>query len=113
MSVPKRLLAALDARDGHRCAMCGTDNDTLVPHHRANRGMGGRRSLDRLSNLVWLCSEENWLVESDPEMAVIARTKRIKISSHDEPSEKWMFHAVHGRVLLDDFGGVHTQEVVF
>jgi hypothetical protein len=41
------------------------------------------------------------------------RTKRIKISSHDEPSHVWLFHAVHGRVLLDDDGGVHTQEVVF
>ena len=113
MSVPKRLLAGLVARDGHRCAMCGADDDTLVPHHRANRGMGGRRSLDRLSNLVWLCAVENGLVESDPEMAAIARAKGIKISSHDEPSHVPIVHAVHGRVLLDDDGRTHGQEVVF
>jgi len=113
MTVAKRLLNGITKRDGHRCAICGDDNETLVPHHRAGRGMGGRRSLDRLSNLVWTCSLENGLMESDPEFAVIMRTKRIKISSHDEPSHVWLFHAVHGRVLLDDDGGVHTQEVVF
>lgn len=113
MSVPKRLLAGLDDRDGHRCAMCGAESDTLVPHHRANRGMGGRKSLNRLSALIWLCSLENGLVESDPEMAVIARAMGIKISSHDEPSHVPIHHAVHGLVLLDDDGAVHGQEVVF
>lgn len=113
MTVPKKLLAGLDARDGHRCAMCGTESDTLVPHHRANRGMGGRKSLDRLSNLVWLCSGENGLVESDPEMAAIARAKGIKISSHDEPSFVPIHHAVHGRVLLDDYGQTHGGAVPF
>jgi len=113
VSIPKRLLTALDARDGHRCAMCGGGGDDLVPHHRANRGMGGRRSLDRLSNLVWLHSGENGLVESDPEMAALARAKGIKISSHDEPSHVPIVHAVHGRVLLDDDGRTHGQEVVF
>jgi hypothetical protein len=93
--------------------MCGAESDTLVPHHRANRGMGGRRSMNRLSNLVWLCSGENGLVESDPEMAVLARAKGIKISSHDEPSFAPIVHAVHGKVLLDDQGAVHGQEVVF
>ena len=113
MSVPKRLLAALTERDGHRCAWCGTDDETLVPHHRANRGMGGRKSLDRLSNLIWLCSQENGSLESEPEMAVFARMKGIKISSHDEPSHVPIVHSVHGRVLLDDWGGVHGQEVPF
>ena len=113
MTVSKKLLAGITARDGHRCALCGDDNDTLVPHHRAGRGMGGRRSLDRLSNLVWLCSLENGAVESDPELAVFARLKGIKISSHDEPSHAPIIHAVHGRVLLDDYGNTHGQEVPF
>jgi hypothetical protein len=113
MSVPKRLLTGITKRDGHRCAMCGDDNETLVPHHRANRGMGGRRSLDRLSNLLWLCSLENGAIESEPELAAIARSKGIKISGHDEPSHVPIHHAVHGRVLLDDDGGTHGQEVPF
>jgi len=96
-----------------RCALCGDENLTLVPHHRANRGMGGRKSMDRLSNVVWLCALENGALESEPELAVIARTKGIKISSHEEPSHAPIFHAVHGRVLLDDDGGVHGQTVPF
>ena len=109
---PKQV-KAIRERDDNRCAMCGEEGDDLVPHHRANRGMGGRRSLNRLSNGVLLHSLENGLVESDPEMAVLARTKGIKISGHDEPSHIPIRHAVHGRVLLDDDGGIHGQEVPF
>lgn len=112
-AVPKSLLKQLDARDGHACALCGLDDGTLVPHHRANRGMGGRRSLDRLSNLVWLCSLDNGLVEDDADHARLARTRGLKISSHDEPSHAPIVHAVHGRCLLADDGAVHTGEVVF
>ena len=102
MSVPKRLLTLLDARDGHVCAMCGLEDDTLVPHHRANRGMGGRRSLDRMSNLVWLCSSDNGLVESDADAAKEARDRGIKISSHAEPAHVLIRHAVLGVGYLLD-----------
>jgi len=116
MTVSKRLLTALDTRDGHRCAwhpanIC--DPETLVPHHRANRGMGGRKTLDRLSNLVWLCSEINGLIEDIEAFAETARLYGIKISSHAEPSHETLFHAVHGRCLLDDDGGVHHGIEVF
>lgn len=58
-TVTAALRRAMDARDGHRCAWpdywhAGCAAETLVPHHRVNRGMGGRPSLNRLSNLVWL-----------------------------------------------------------
>lgn len=106
---PKPLLKALDARDGHRCAWhfegwC--DTETLAPQHRANRGMGGRKSLHRLSNLVWLCSEMNGLIESHAGVARKALERGIKISSHAEPSMVRVRHAVHGWVLLDDNGGI-------
>jgi len=116
MSVKPALLRALELRDGRRCAwhFAGACNpDTLVPHHRANRGMGGSKSKDRISNLVWLCSSMNGLVESDPDYAEAARKRGIKISSHDDPSHVLIQHAVHGRVLLDDFGGVTREEVPF
>lgn len=113
MSIPKALLRQLDIRDGHYCALCGLDDDTLVPHHRANRGMGGRRSLDRLSNLVWLCSLDNGMLESASDYAEMARDRGVKISSHDEPSHVPIFHAVHGRCLLADDGTVHTGLEVF
>ena len=109
VTTPKALLKALDLRDGHRCAwhwegVC--DPETLSPHHRANRGHGGRKSLHRLSNLVWLCSSMNGLIESDADAAQAARGRGIKISSFTEPSSMPILHAVHGSVLLGDDGSV-------
>ena len=109
MSTPKALLQALDARDGRACAwhwVGACDPETLSPHHRANRGHGGRPSLNRLSNLVWLCSEMNGLVESSADAAQAARDRGIKISSFAEPSRERIRHAVHGRVFLNDDGTV-------
>lgn len=85
MSVSKALLTALTARDGHVCAYCGIDDDTLVPHHRANRGHGGRKSLDRIANLCFLCSRCNGDAESDADVAASMRDLGIKISSHATP----------------------------
>ena len=109
MTTPKPLLRALDARDGHRCAwhwegQC--DPETFSPHHRANRGAGGRKSLNRLSNLVWLCSEVNGRIESDADAAEAARKRGVKISSFAEPSSVPIYHSVHGHVLLSDDGSV-------
>lgn len=111
-TVAKRLLRALDARDGHVCAWHGPtcDPDTLVPHHRSNRGMGGDRSKNRLSNLVWLCADTNGLIESDAEWAERARNLGIKLSLHDRPEAALIDHATHGPCWLDDMGGVLTQK---
>lgn len=47
--------------------------------------MGGSKSKHRLSNVVWLDSLTNGLIESDPAMAAEARSRGIKISQHDDP----------------------------
>lgn len=112
MSTPKALLKALEARDGHVSAWTGDDCPELVPQHRQG-GMGGRRGKHRLSNLVWLESAINGLIESDPEWQAEAVRSGIKVSGFDEPSHVPIVHAVHGTVLLSDDGGVHGQEVVF
>lgn len=116
MSVPKRLLTALDARDGRVCAWHGEssecDPETLVPQHRQG-GMGGRKGKHRLSNLVWLDSLTNGLIEADAGLQAEAVRRGIKISGFDEPSHAPIHHAVHGLCLLDDYGGVHDQTVVF
>ncbi|PZE23881.1 hypothetical protein [Curtobacterium sp. MCBD17_028] len=103
---PKALLIALEQRDGRRSAWTGNESDTLVPQHRANRGMGGRGSLDRLSNLVWLESDLNGLIESDPEWQQVAVARGIKISGHQDPEDVEVRHAVHGLALLTDDGDV-------
>lgn len=103
---PKALLTALEARDGRRSAWTGNEGDTLVPQHRAGRGMGGRPSLHRLSNLVWLESDINGLIETDPAWQAEAVERGIKISGHADPELTEVRHAVHGLVLLRDDGQV-------
>lgn len=71
MALTRKQLITLRSRDAY-CWHCGSD-DTLVPHHRRNRAMGGSKLLDRLDNLMLVCSEYNGLMESD---AVIARDAR-------------------------------------
>lgn len=102
--VPKRLLDALDRRDGRVCAWTGIDTGRLVPQHRQG-GMGGRRGKHRLSNLVWLDSEVNGLIESDPVYQEEAVRRGIKISGFANPLAVPVVHAIHGAVFLDDEGG--------
>jgi hypothetical protein len=71
-------------RDGC-CPHCGTDDDTLVPQHRANRGMGGSRSLDRPSNIILLCSEANHRLEVDFKFAQLGRELGWKLTRGQVP----------------------------
>lgn len=110
-AVPKRLLKALDARDGHRCAWHwggACDTATLVPHHRQNRGMGGSPSGMVLSQLVWLCAGLNGALESDAHLARVARHRGIKVPRNGffRAADVPVRHAVHGWVLLSDDGTV-------
>lgn len=101
--VPKNVLAALIARDEHRSAWTGDDVPTLVPQHR-HGGAGGRRGKHRLSNLVWLESSLNSLIESDAAYQAEAILRGIKISLHADPTLIPVRHAVHGIVFLRDEG---------
>lgn len=100
-------LKKLRARDAH-CWHCGQQED-LVPHHRANRGMGGSKSLDGLQNIILVCAEYNGLMESDAVVAEEARRLGHKISKFqtgnlpvfDKPLRKWYF--------LDMSGGKKEQ----
>lgn len=102
---PKALLTALEDRDGRRSAWTGNEGDTLVPQHRQG-GMGGRAEKHRLSNVVWLESDINGLIESDPAWQAEAVERGIKISGHADPELAEVRHAVHGLVLLRDDGQV-------
>lgn len=101
IATPKPLLRQLEKRDGHRSAWTGNDVDTLVPQHRYG-GMGGRKDKQRLSVVVWLESEINGLIESDPGWQAEAIRRGIKISGFADPLMIPVEHAVHGLVLLHD-----------
>jgi hypothetical protein len=67
------------------CAHCGTDDDTLVPQHRANRGIGGSKLLDRPSNIIVLCSDANYMLEADEKFADFGRELGWKLRRGEVP----------------------------
>lgn len=97
-------MRALRERDGNVCAWTGQESDRLVPQHRSNRGMGGSRAKNRLSNAVLLDSLINGSIESDPAMQAEAKRRGIKVSGFADPAQVPILHAVHGWCRLDDDG---------
>lgn len=86
-------LATIRTRDNDRCVWTGTHTDRLVPQHRVNRGMGGNRNLNVLVNGVLLDSIVNGLIESDPDLAVVAKAYGIKVERWANPADVPVFYA--------------------
>ena len=90
-------------RDGGGCVHCG-ETERLSPQHRAGRGMGGSKLLDRPSNIIVLCSDLNSRIESDAEVADYAKQNGWKIDRWQDPDFEPVWYATEGRwYLLDDF----------
>lgn len=108
---PKQFRKYLD-RD-QACVHCGLDDDTLIPQHRVNRGMGGSKRLDKPSNIVVFCSAFNQLVESDALAASIARMAGWKLYADQDPATTPMFDSVskHWWLLDDSFNRVRAFDV--
>ena len=68
------------------CWHCG-QYENLVPHHRANRGMGGSKVADNLQNVILVCAAYNGAMESDAAVANLARDLGHKLSKFLSPSE--------------------------
>lgn len=111
MATPERVLRAIEKRDGGRnCAWPDPhpcDPETVVPQHRAG-GMGGGKSKHRLSNVIWLCSRINGLIEDDAAWAADARSRGIKISKFDDPQRKPVQYP-DGLFFLWDDGGKYRE----
>jgi hypothetical protein len=76
----------LRKRDSH-CWHCGT-TENLVPHHRANRGMGGSKVLRYASKRhTRVCAALNYAMESDAEVAQEALENGWKLKSWDDFSK--------------------------
>jgi 5-methylcytosine-specific restriction endonuclease McrA len=86
------------------CQHCGVSDDTLIPQHRINRGMGGSKLLDRPSNLVLLCSNYNGLIESNSGQAEFARKMGLKLSKWENTTEVPIFFAGQWYLLDDKWG---------
>ena len=88
-------------RDGC-CPHCGRDDDTLVPQHRAGRGSGGSRLLDRPSNIMVLCSEANFLLEASASFASKGRQYGWKLG-RDQVPEFTPVLLADGYWLIDNY----------
>lgn len=69
----------LELRDPY-CWHCGENTD-LVLHHRKNRQMGGSKLLDRYDNLIRVCQQYNFLMESDAATASDSKERGHKLAS--------------------------------
>lgn len=98
----------LRERDSY-CWHCGA-TDTLVPHHRANRGVGGSKVLDTLQNVILVCSRFNGEMESDANVANWARDLGIKLSKYAAPSAPVFDNYAKVWYLLDTKGNKHETE---
>lgn len=95
----KQFQKYLDRDDG--CVHCG-QRESVSPHHRLNRGMGGSKVRDVPSNIIVMCSELNARMESDSDIARVAKANGWKLSSGANPASVAVQHYSGSWRLLDD-----------
>lgn len=109
--ISKAMKDKLKQRDPY-CMHCGEDVE-LVIHHRRNRGMGGSKELDRMSNLMRICAPYNTLIESSATAADVAREMGHKLRQWDDFSEP-VYDECNGKwYQLDDVGNKAEVEKPF
>ena len=95
-------------RDLGVCWHCGSEQTTL--HHRLNRKMGGDRTkskvADRPSNLLTICPEYNFLMESDLNVVREARERGWKLRMGQNPSLTPVYRFDGTWWTLTDLGGI-------
>ena len=105
VTVTKKEFDKFLARDKH-CYHCGLEDETLVPQHRRNRGMGGSKRLNNASNIVVVCSQSNGQFESHSGAAMAAEKYGWKLRAGQESLTTPVFDAFDGvwYLLDDNFG---------
>ena len=92
-------------RDGH-CLHCGLNDDTLVPQHRRNRGMGGSQSRSKPSNVIVLCAYINGIIEASETHSKAAQRYGWKLRPGQDPLETPAYDSLTDTWwLLDDAYG--------
>jgi hypothetical protein len=91
------------------CYHCGA-TEALEVHHRKGRKMGSSKLLDRLDNLILVCSKYNFEMEADANVAAEAREFGHKLASWEDFSSP-VFDAPHltWYKLSEDGSKVETQ----
>jgi hypothetical protein len=94
------------------CWHCGVTDETLVPQHRSNRGMGGHGSHSP-SNIIVLCAVANGLLEHDANFAAVGRSNGWKLSRWGDSLSEPVYDAYRGvwSFLDDNFGRLDTHNL--
>jgi hypothetical protein len=103
-----KLMKQLKLRDKY-CWHCGEDFE-LVAHHRKNRGMGGRPSLDRIDNLLLVCQAYNFAMEADAAQAAWAVDYGHKLRQWEDFSLPVFDQVAHKWFVLNPYGGKTETE---
>jgi hypothetical protein len=93
------------------CLHCGLQDDTLIPQHRRNRGMGGSESRSKPSNVIVLCSQFNGLIEASEVASRAAQKYGWKLREGQEPDKTPVFDSWLGVwwLLTDKFGRIEVK----
>lgn len=83
------------------CVHCG-ETETVSPHHRLNRGMGGSKERDKPANIIVLCSWLNNALESDSRLAAEARDYGWKLRAGEDPLTTPYYHYPSGEWRIND-----------
>jgi hypothetical protein len=107
--------AAILLRDGGICAMIGSHDGCAgradTANHRLNRGAGGSKLRNGMSNGCAICHVCNGLIESDSALASVARERGVKLRQGDEPAECRLWSPFfHQWVKLSDYALTLTGE---
>jgi len=94
------------------CLHCGVQDDTLVPQHRRNRGIGGSVSRSKPSNVIVVCSLANGLFEASEAHSVTAQAYGWKLRAGETPEWAPVYDAYAGvwYVLDDEYGRIEVAE---
>lgn len=105
---PKQFQRYLERDNG--CVHCGR-TETVAPHHRLNRGMGGSKERDVPSNIIVLCSTMNNLLESDAVIAETARDYGWKLRPGQSPEETpiWLPRLGFWALLTNDYDVINLR----
>lgn len=111
MALSKKVRTLLWDRDSY-CWHCG-DTETLVPHHRKNRGMGGSSASEAntLSNLILVCWAWNDAMERHAQSAQDARMWGQKLAQWQDVKAP-VFDRVEGRWWILEQDGTKREFIV-
>ncbi|WP_072689335.1 HNH endonuclease [Rhodococcus marinonascens] len=109
---PAKVRNLIDNRADGACEVCGRAFWDVIHHRRPRRSGGSRKeSTNRASNGIGVCSRCHDVIESRREDST-RDGLLISQFDHRKPAEIGA-ELRYGRVLLDDFGGIHDQQVPF